>query len=60
MKILPYPRQARVRDTAMMQTNAKWQKSCKKAIEKMICYFDTSNQSFTVKSTKVAPEMEEI
>lgn len=57
MKILPYCRQARVRNTAMMQTSPKWQKFCKKAIEKMICYFNSSNQSFTVKSAKVTTEI---
>lgn len=60
MKILPYPKQARVRNTAMMQTNAKLQTFCKKSNWKLICYFDTSNQSLTVKSAKVTTEMGKI
>lgn len=35
MKILPYTRQARVRNTALMQTNEKLQKFCKKQLKKL-------------------------
>jgi len=60
MKILAYPRQARVRNTAVMQTNAKLQKFFKKATEKIICYFDTNDQNIMVKPAKVTFETEEI